>query len=84
MPENLIESRSATAMRWLVHHTDCIAISTSLVHRTELRSGEVVMVEVDWDFSTTKHDLYRRRRHAMSPEALALVDAIKAEARDSD
>ena len=84
MPENLIESRSATAMRWLVHHTDCIAISTSLVHRSELRSGEVVMVDVDWDFSTTKHVLYRRRRHAMSHEALALVDAIKAEARGSN
>lgn len=83
MPEKLIESRSATAIRWLVHHTDCVAISTSLVHRSELRTGDVVMIDVGWRFSTTKHVLYRRRRHSMSREALALVDAIKMEAQGS-
>ena len=81
MPGRLIESRSTSAIRWFAQNTDCFAFSTTLVHMPELLSGEVVMLDTDWQFRTTKHVLYRRALHTMSRSARAFVDAIKAEAK---
>lgn len=81
IPDKLIESRSTSAIRWLVQNTDFLALSTSIVHMPELLTGDVQKVETDWIFPITKHVLYRRPRHTMSRSALQFVDAIKTEAK---
>lgn len=81
MPKQLIESRSISAIRWMVQNTNCISLSTSLVHLPELMTGEVAVLPTDWSFPVTKHTIYRRPLRMMSRAALDLIKEIKIEAK---
>lgn len=80
-PARMIEARSSSAIRWLVHHEGYRAISTSLVHGREIRTGEIVQIQTDWSFPVAKHVLYRKPRHACSRSALELAEIILSEAK---